>query len=78
MGFQGSSSSTGLHGWLDVGLRECIALGFWLGWPHGWMVTSFMEWEMQKNEPLCDMGALLQPDLEVIHPGQDRMVHSQT
>lgn len=42
------------------------------------MVTSFMEWEMQKNEPLCDMGALLQPDLEVIHPGQDRVVHSQT
>lgn len=29
--FQRSSPSVGLHGWLDVGLRESMAPGSWLG-----------------------------------------------
>lgn len=80
--FKKSSHSTGLNGWLGVGMRESMTPGPVLGghvdgwWHHSW------SGKFRGLSRLCNMGAL-HPDCEGCwgNPGhlvKDRVVHSQT
>lgn len=63
--FKKSSHSTGLNGWLGVGMRESITPGPVLGGHvDGWWHHSWSE-KFRELSPLCHMGAL-HPDLGVV------------